>query len=95
MTAELAVPNHRWYTKPRHVELPKTYATKTTLLSAGIALIDGGTGVETSYPVWVQPVGAVDAYPGGARVTYHGQEWESVGLAANVLSPDIFGWRLL
>ena len=47
-------------------------------------------------PEWVQPAGAHDAYPVGARVTYRGAVYESV-LAGNAFSPAAYpqGWRKL
>lgn len=42
-------------------------------------------------PEWVQPTGAGDAYPLGARVTHNGQTWTS-NYAANVWEPGVFGW---
>jgi hypothetical protein len=36
---------------------------------------------------WVQPTGAHDAYPLGAKVTYQGRVYESK-IPANVLQPD-------
>ena len=42
---------------------------------------------------WVQPTGAHDAYPIGARVTFNGRVYESK-IAANVYSPTAYpaGW---
>lgn len=40
---------------------------------------------------WVQPAGAHDAYPLGARVTYNGRRWRST-TAANVWAPGVYGW---
>lgn len=42
---------------------------------------------------WVQPTGAHDAYPLGARVTFNGRVYESK-IAANVWSPTAYpaGW---
>ena len=48
--------------------------------------------VGEGYPAWVQPTGAQDAYPLGARVTHNGQDWENTGSAANVWEPGVFGW---
>lgn len=47
-------------------------------------------GVE--YPDWVQPTGATDAYPLGAKVTYNGKHWVSA-YANNVWIPGTFGWN--
>lgn len=40
---------------------------------------------------WVQPLGAHDAYPLGAKVTHNGKTWTSTA-AANVWEPSVFGW---
>ena len=45
---------------------------------------DGGT--------WVQPSGALDSYPAGAKVTHGGKTWVST-VAANVWEPGIAGWK--
>jgi hypothetical protein len=44
---------------------------------------------------WVQPTGAHDAYPMGAKVTHNGQTWENTGSAANVWEPGVFGWVII
>lgn len=43
---------------------------------------------------WVQPTGAQDAYPLGAKVTYNGRVYESL-IPANVWSPAAYpaGWQ--
>lgn len=43
-------------------------------------------------PGWVQPTGAHDAYPLGARVTWAGTVWEST-VDSNVWEPGVSGWR--
>ena len=43
---------------------------------------------------WIQPTGAHDAYPLGARVMYNGDIYKST-IAANVWSPDVTGWENL
>lgn len=47
-----------------------------------------------TYPEWVQPLGAHDAYKIGDRVTFNGKVYESV-IAANVWSPAVYpaGWK--
>jgi hypothetical protein len=50
--------------------------------------------VTDGYPAWVQPTGAVDAYPLGFRVAHSGQNWES-NTPANVWEPGVFGWDAL
>lgn len=50
----------------------------------------------TTPPAWVQPVGAQDAYPKGAKVTYQGSTYESL-IDGNVWSPTAYpaGWKKL
>jgi len=43
---------------------------------------------------WVQPTGAHDAYPLGARVLYYSDVYESL-IDANVWAPDVYGWKNL
>jgi len=45
------------------------------------------------WPDWVQPLGAHDAYPLGAKVTHNGQRWIS-SVAANVWAPGVYGWTM-
>lgn len=47
-----------------------------------------------TYPEWVQPTGAHDAYNIGDRVMYKGDAWEST-INANVWSPEVYpaGWK--
>lgn len=47
---------------------------------------DGGGEVD-EWPDWVQPTGAHDAYPAGAKVTRSGRRWSSL-VAANVWEPS-------
>jgi hypothetical protein len=49
---------------------------------------------DPTYPEFVQPTGAHDAYKKGDRVTYNGKVYESL-IDANVYSPDTYpaGWR--
>ena len=49
-----------------------------------------------TYPEFVQPTGAHDAYQIGDRVLYNGKVYEST-IANNVYSPDAYpqGWKLL
>lgn len=53
-----------------------------------IGISDDGT------PIWVQPLGATDAYNIGDVVLYNGKKYESV-INANVWSPDTYpaGWK--
>ena len=48
------------------------------------------------YPAFVQPTGAHDAYPIGAKVTFNSKRYIS-NIAANVWSPDVYpaGWTLV
>lgn len=43
---------------------------------------------------WVQPLGAHDAYPLGAKVLRGGDVWEST-IADNVWEPGVYGWKNL
>jgi hypothetical protein len=43
---------------------------------------------------WVQPTGAHDAYPIGAKVTFGGYTWQNT-IAANVWVPGVTGWNNL
>ena len=49
---------------------------------------------ETGYPVWVQPLGATDAYNTGDIVSYNGALYIST-LDGNVWAPDAYpaGWK--
>lgn len=44
------------------------------------------------WPEWVQPTGAQDAYPLGAKVTHNGKRWTST-VAANTWEPGVYGWE--
>ena len=43
------------------------------------------------WPDWVQPVGAQDAYPQGAKVSHNGKHWISTA-DANIWEPGVYGW---
>lgn len=43
------------------------------------------------WPEWVQPMGATDAYPMGAKVSHLGKHWIS-DIDANVYEPSVYGW---
>lgn len=43
------------------------------------------------FPEWVQPVGAADAYPKGAKVSYAEKHWIS-DVDNNVWAPGVYGW---
>lgn len=49
----------------------------------------GDPGAE--YPAWSQPVGAVDAYASGDKVTHNGKLWVS-SCDSNVWEPGVYGW---
>lgn len=51
---------------------------------------------EGGIPMWVQPLGASDAYNTGDRVMYNDHIYESL-IDANVWSPDAYpqGWELI
>lgn len=44
------------------------------------------------WPAWSQPVGAVDTYPLGAKVSHNGKKWVSTA-ANNVWEPGVYGWE--
>ena len=58
------------------------------VLDATAALMEDA---HTDGAAWVQPVGAHDAYPLGAKVTHKGQTWTSTA-AANIWEPGVYGW---
>lgn len=77
-------------------------------LSARVAALEAGDDTEpgddpetpeepsTSYPEWVQPLGAdvpgFEPYKTGDRVTYQGKVYEST-IDGNVWAPDVYGWK--
>ena len=46
---------------------------------------------DTGPQPWVQPTGAHDAYPVGAKVTHNGSLWTS-DVDANTWEPGVYGW---
>lgn len=44
------------------------------------------------YPNWVQPTGAQDSYPSGAKVTHNGKKWTNTHGDGNVWEPGVYGW---
>ena len=49
---------------------------------------------ESGYPIWTQPLGAIDAYNIGDIVSYNGKLYKSI-INANVWAPDVYpaGWE--
>lgn len=43
------------------------------------------------FPEWIQPVGATDAYPIGAKVSHNEKHWVS-DYDSNIWEPGVFGW---
>lgn len=43
------------------------------------------------FPQWIQPVGATDAYPMGAKVSHNGKHWIST-VDNNTWEPSVYGW---
>ena len=43
------------------------------------------------FPEWIQPTGATDAYPLGAKVSHLEKHWIST-IDANVYEPSVYGW---
>jgi len=48
---------------------------------------------DSGIPLWVQPLGAADAYAKGDVVSYNGTVWIS-DVDANVWIPGVYGWSL-
>ena len=46
---------------------------------------------ESGVPLWVQPLGAHDAYAKGDLVSHNGVEWVS-DINGNVWEPGVYGW---
>ena len=44
------------------------------------------------WPEWVQPLGAQDAYPLGAKVSHNNKHWIST-VDNNVWEPSVYGWE--
>lgn len=66
-----------------------TAAQSIAQLQAQYLAARDGTGTT---PEWVQPTGAMDAYPTGYVVTHRGKTW--VALADNTTGePGVAGWR--
>lgn len=45
-----------------------------------------------TYPAWVQPSGAHDAYNSGDKVSHNGKNWQST-TSGNVWEPGVYGWE--
>ena len=45
------------------------------------------------WPEWVQPTGAGDGYPLGAKVSHNGKHWINVGKDDNEYEPGVWGWE--
>lgn len=43
------------------------------------------------FPKWIQPTGAHDAYPLGAKVSHVEKHWVST-IDSNVYEPSVYGW---
>lgn len=50
------------------------------------------TDPSIEWPAWVQPLGAHDAYPKGAKVSHNGKHWVS-SIDNNVWEPGVYGWE--
>lgn len=44
------------------------------------------------WPEWIQPIGAHDAYPLGAKVSHNEKHWTST-VENNVWEPGVYGWE--
>lgn len=68
-------------------------AEVTSLAQLGeVVHLDAPDEPEPTYPAWVQPTGAHDAYVLDDRVTHAGKAWESTA-NGNVWEPGVSGWR--
>jgi hypothetical protein len=66
-------------------------ATAEEKIDAILTEVKVAQGISEEDP-WVQPTGAHDAYPRGARVTRGGKTWVSL-TTANTWEPGVSGWR--
>ena len=48
---------------------------------------------EGGVPLWVQPLGAADAYAKGDIVSHGGNTW-AAEIGGNVWEPGIYGWSV-
>lgn len=73
-----------------HTSAAEWTPDSATSLYKKIGVSDDGT------PIWVQPLGATDAYNIGDQVMYNGKKYESL-IDANVWAPDVYaaGWKLV
>lgn len=73
-----------------HTSAAEWTPDSATSLYKKVGVSDDGT------PLWVQPLGATDAYGIGDRVIFNGKKYESV-INANVWSPEAYaaGWKLV
>ena len=46
---------------------------------------------DDEWPDWIQPIGAGDEYPNGAKVTHNNKRWIS-NTDKNVWEPGVYGW---
>ena len=72
---------------------PDAYPAGWKAVESGAGSEEPGPEEPTTYPEWVQPTGAHDAYNTGDRVTYNGKVYEST-MDGNTWSPDAYpqGW---
>ena len=47
------------------------------------------------FPMWVQPLGAHDAYEPGAKVSHNGKNWVNVHTTLNTWEPGVYGWNIV
>jgi hypothetical protein len=69
-----------------------TNLTANNVWSPGVAGWREVVATGAAPAAWVQPVGAVDAYKLGVKVTYGGKTWTNTGSDANVWQPGVYGW---
>ena len=59
--------------------------------SAAVSLWTRMDNPAIEWPEWVQPVGSLDAYDNGAKVSHNGKHWIS-NTPNNVWEPGVYGW---
>ena len=88
-TAENAAADAAAAAETARAEQAARAATAEAVITATVALMDQA---HTDGQPWVQPLGAHDAYPLGAKVAHKGKTWANL-TPANVWIPGTTGWR--
>ena len=69
-----------------HTSAPQWTPDTSPSLYKAVGVTSSGTAI------WVQPLGATDAYQTGDRVSHNGKLWESTA-DSNVWEPGVYGWE--